>query len=314
MNVLITSASRKVSLVRAFQDAVAGSGHVIAVDCSPYAAALYRADRGEVVSRLDDPMHLEQMLALCRQFEIDVLVPTRDDDLRFYSEHRSRFIENGIYVHVASQETVATCLDKSRFAEFLDDHDFPAPVTYGPDVVPERFPVFAKPRRGSGAIDARRINRAAELTELHGGRGTWIIQEWIEAPEYTVDVWCDLSGVGRSAVPRERIEVVAGESFVSRTESDQPLQLLAIRLAEELGIVGHAAIQFFMPPGRGPLVIEANARYGGGSALSFAAGAPSPTWLLQSLRGSDLDPLPGPFKTDLTMLRFTDDVFIEGIA
>ncbi len=56
MNVLITSASRKVALVRAFQDAVRRilpEGRVIAVDANACAPALYRADAGYVIPRTD---------------------------------------------------------------------------------------------------------------------------------------------------------------------------------------------------------------------------------------------------------------------
>ena len=47
MNVLISSASRKVSLIRAFQSALSkvGGGLVFAADITPYAPALYAADK-----------------------------------------------------------------------------------------------------------------------------------------------------------------------------------------------------------------------------------------------------------------------------
>ena len=55
MNVLVTSASRKVGLVRAFKRATAavGDGRVVAVDISPLAAALYEAD-GRGTERVAD--------------------------------------------------------------------------------------------------------------------------------------------------------------------------------------------------------------------------------------------------------------------
>ena len=53
MNVLITSASRKVGLVKAFQQALTeqGGGSVIAVDLSPLSPALYVADEHYLVTK-----------------------------------------------------------------------------------------------------------------------------------------------------------------------------------------------------------------------------------------------------------------------
>ena len=79
MNVLITSASRKVSLVRSFQAALKrrGGGNVIAVDISSFAPALYFADQHFLVPRSTEPRFIPELLRLCKQERVGLLVPTQ---------------------------------------------------------------------------------------------------------------------------------------------------------------------------------------------------------------------------------------------
>jgi carbamoyl-phosphate synthase large subunit len=83
MNVLITSASRKVSLVRAFQQALAqeGGGKVIAADASSLAPALYCADEHCLTPADSAPGFLGAMLRLCREREVRLLIPPLDEEL-----------------------------------------------------------------------------------------------------------------------------------------------------------------------------------------------------------------------------------------
>ncbi len=97
MNVLITSASRKVGLVRAFQSALArhGGGCVVAVDTSPFAPALYLADRHFLVPPTTDPHFIDQIAELCQRESVGLIVPTRDEELPIFAAARSRLERQG---------------------------------------------------------------------------------------------------------------------------------------------------------------------------------------------------------------------------
>ena len=62
-----------------------------------------------------------------------------------------------------------------------------------------------------------------------------------------------------------------------------------------------------------PLVkfIEVNPRFGGGAHLGFAAGAPTPLFLVKLLKGEILKPRIGKFKDNYFMLRYTEDMFFD---
>jgi carbamoyl-phosphate synthase large subunit len=312
LNVLITSASRKVALVRSFQDAVAkeGGGCVIAVDASPNAAALYIADEHYLVPRSDDESFIPTLATLCRERNSRLVIPTRDEELPLFAKHRETFDRMGVRVMVPSLSTVEICQDKLRFAKFCAEKSLGTPRTYE-DLEEAVFPLFVKPRRGKGSRGTFLVHTRRELEGALAYLGAGALaQEYIDAPEYTIDLFADFSGNVLSVVPRQRILVVGGESFVSKTVRNPLLSDEAIRLAHELGLVGHSTIQGFLIDGAVKF-IEVNPRYGGGAALSFAAGAPTPLYLVKLLKGERLRPMIGSFKENYVMLRYTNDLFLE---
>jgi carbamoyl-phosphate synthase large subunit len=313
VNILITSASRKVSLVRAFQSALlrSGGGNVIAVDASPYGSALYVANRRFLVAASTDLQFIEEVLEICRRENVALIIPTRDEELMVFAEARARFEADGVRVMVPQAETVQTCRDKLAFLNFCRARGFGVPRTYdvnewsGPD-----FPLFVKPRFGKGGQGARRVESEVELRFARNDPEQWIVQECVDWPEYTVDLLADFEGRVISVVPRSRQLVVAGESYVSRTVHRPDLIAEAGRLATELRLVGHNTIQCFWD-GEHAKFIEVNPRFGGASALGRAAGADTPAMLVRMTKGETLPAQVGQFEADLVMLRFTDDLFLN---
>ena len=316
MNILITSASRKVSLVRAFQQALGpDNGKVIAVDTNPLAPALYLADDHYLVPPSHTPEFLKVMLDLCKVMSIRLLVPTRDEELPFFAEHKDEFAYVGTTVMVPDLATVNVCQDKSLFIKFCGENGFATPTTYHhPNSTNDMsFPVFLKPRYGKGGRGAARVNSKEELALILEAMPDAIVQEFVQAPEYTVDLFADFSGRVISVVPRERLHVVAGESFVARTSRNPALIQGATQLAVKLGLVGHNTIQCFLEDNVVKF-IEVNPRFGGAAHLGFAAGAPTPAFLVDSLKGVAIEPKILAFKGDYVMLRYTEDLFLDATA
>jgi carbamoyl-phosphate synthase large subunit len=313
VNVLITSASRKVGLVRAFQSALAarGGGKVIATDSSPFAAALYVADRHFLTLPSADPKFLDQLLEFCRRKEVSFVIPTRDEELPILAEARARFEQQGVRVMVPDSETVRICQDKLATVNFCQSHGFATPRTYSRNEWKEiAFPAFVKPRFGKGSAGVRRVNNEAELRAAVRDPGQWLVQKFISEPEFTIDLFADFNGQVLSATPRLRQLVVAGESYVSRTVNEPALIEVSARLANELHLIGHNTIQCFWD-GREAKFIEINPRFGGAAALSIAAGMNTPAMLLGLLAGEAVPAQIGAFRSDLVMLRFTEDLFLR---
>jgi carbamoyl-phosphate synthase large subunit len=123
-------------------------------------------------------------------------------------------------------------------------------------------------------------------------------------------VLADLDGRVINVVPRERIEVRAGEINKGRTVKEGKLIEYGKNIVERLGGIGPIAIQCFVK-GNAVKFIEINPRFGGGYPLSFAAGANYPELLIRMVLGEKVAPRLGEFEENLIMLRWEDAVFIK---
>ena len=312
MNVLILSAAAKVLLVESFQAALRDrGGKVLAGDIEPDSAALHIADEGVLLPRSQETGFIPALKRLCREREIALVVPTRDAELPILAPWRNEFAAAGTTILVASPETIALCQDKRRFTAFCAREGFPIARTYGADEEPLRFPVFVRPATGAGGAGARRIDSAAGWHALGAGRAELVIQDFVEADEYTVDTLMDLEGNPLQAVARRRLLVRGGEAQKSRVEDVPALAQLALNVAARLRLVGHNVIQCFRDRAGALSLIEINPRFGGASNLSIVAGLDSPCRLVALVAGDRSALARRPIRYGLSMLRYSRDVIVE---
>ena len=89
--VLISSAGRRVELIRCFRNGAAALGidlTVIGADLDPrMSAACQVADRAVRVPRCDRPEFIDALLGICLQDQVDLIVPTIDPELEPLSAH-----------------------------------------------------------------------------------------------------------------------------------------------------------------------------------------------------------------------------------
>lgn len=315
MNILITSASRKVSLVKAFRNAIAleGGGKVFAADSNPLSATFYFSDKFFLLPPDSSQDFIDKLLKVCKKNKVDLLIPTRDEELEFFSINREKFKKVGTTVLVSSTKTIRTCVDKKKFFEFCKIHNIKTPYIYSARQVLSRqviFPLFINGRISKGSRNAFLVNNEQELNLYLKTIKNPIVQEYIQDKEYTIDLFADFKGRVISVVPRERIYTFGGESFISKTYRNEKLIKEAIRLSKKLNLIGHNTLQCFFDGNR-VRFFEVNPRYGGGASLGFAAGANTPLFLIKILKNKKIEKKITTFKNGLVMLRYTEDYFIE---
>ncbi len=316
MNVLITSASRKVSLVKSFQEALSevtnGAGKLVVVDSKPLSASLYFSDNSHVVPKSEAPGFNDAIVEICKAENVTLIIPTRDEDLPHFATYSDYYAKLGITTLVPDLDVVDACQDKYKFVQFCISNGFKvAEVVDTPFAEGQKYPVFVRARKSKSSRFAAKADSPEALRHLLEQFGEdSVIQEYIDVPEFTIDLFSDLDGNVLSVVPRRRLSVFGGESFIGQTFYNEILIQESARLAASMGLIGHNAFQCFFD-GENVLFIEVNPRYGGGSSLSFAAGANSPLMLLQLLQGQTVTPIIGEFERDLVMIRYTQDVFVR---
>jgi carbamoyl-phosphate synthase large subunit len=137
-----------------------------------------------------------------------------------------------------------------------------------------------------------------------------VVQEYLDGPEFTLDLLCDFDGRPLSVVPRERVVIRAGVIDRGRTVQDRPLIDLALACAEVFRFAGPVNIQCRMVDGS-PKVFEINPRFSGGIPLTIAAGADFPAKLVDLALGRPVAPAIGDFRGDLWMSSYEASLFLE---
>lgn len=316
LNILFTSAGRRVELIRAFRRAYNSlglSGRILAVDVDLLAPALSIADRSYLVPPLSSPEYIPSLVSICRNERIRMVFPLTDPDIPVLARHRDVIEQAGTEVVVVPEESVAIAGDKWLTHEFLQRINVNAPRTWlpedlDPDTAP--YPLFVKPRHGSAGKNSFKVESADQLRFFVGYIRDPIIQEFLPGPEITSDVCCGLKGNVLSVVSRKRIEVRSGEVAKGVTIFDESIMRTCIRIAEALQAKGQINIQCIMKNGT-PHFTEINARYGGGSPLGISSGCDSPRWLLAEAAGLPVVvPKLGSYKVGLYITRFDDSLFL----
>ena len=315
MTILITAASRRVPLALAFRNALGAlgrPGRVIVTDVNPLSPAVHVADRAYRVPLADDPDYLPELLKICETESVRLAVPTIDDELELFGSARQRFADLGAMAACSTRETAAHCNDKYATWRILAAAGVPAARTYLPKQLPAkvRFPLFIKPRVGRGAVGAHKVRNKRDLDFFLKYVKSPIIQEYLDSPEYTIDVLCNAAGHPLSIVPRERVVIRAGVMDRGRTVKSAALISLAEQVCSTMRFFGPINIQCRLRDGW-PAVFEINPRFSGGIPLTIASGADFPKWLITMASGVEIAPRVGEFEDGLWMTSYEASVFLD---
>lgn len=319
INILFTSAGRRVSLIRSFKHALDKLGIVnrlVAADMKANAPALFVADRPDHVPRVTDPSYIERIETLCELHEIDVVIPLIDPELPILAAHRARFAEKGVTLLVSDPDAIVAGADKRTTFEYFRRIGASTPTLLDFDAVLQdpaaAYPFLLKPSDGSSSVGVTVINNAEELRFFRKHVRNAILQPRIVGQEYTLDVLADLEGKVRCVVPRARLETRAGEVSKGMTVKDERIMEAGAHVVSQLpGARGCITVQCFVTDSGSIEFIEINPRFGGGFPLSYAAGADYPGWICQMILGHDPEVPDNTWKDGLVMLRYDDAVFVD---
>lgn len=315
-NVLITSAGQRVSLVRIFQKTAKEIGlnsKVYTVDLTPQMApACYVSDESFKICRCDSPEYISQLIKLCKDKEISVIIPTIDTELLNLAENKSLFLENGINAIVSDADFIRLCRDKRKTAKLFDElHiDQPKPV----DKFHPRFPMFAKPYDGSLSANTHIIREESDLTHEIMNDPKLIFMDFVDKKifkEFTVDMYYGKDSRLKCLVPRERIKIREGEINKGITRKNFIVDYLTQRMSSMPGVRGTICLQLFYDGERQVYGIEINPRFGGGYPLSYHANANFAKYIYQEyILGQSVD-YSDDWKDNILMLRYDDEIIVQ---
>jgi len=299
--VLLTGVGKRYDIVSAF----AQHATVIAADPNPLAPAQYAADERRAVPRIDDPDYVPALAELCEELEVKAVVPLTDLDLEVLATARAA---GTLPAFVPDPEIARATFDKYEAHLLLERLGLPSPPTVLPDDPVDSFPVMVKPRWGSGARSIHRADdQAAAEFFVRYIREPTMVQRFMDGPEFSIDVLCDLRGRCLNAIPRTMIESRGGESIKGKVIADGELIDLGRQVSEALNVRGPCTIQVFRDKEIGLGITDVNTRFGGAFPAPMYAALPGRTYpelIVRMAQGERIEPHVGEFRAGVTFTRY----------
>jgi len=315
-NILITSAGKRVALTQYFKTTLNrffSEAKVFITDMNPRMAPVsYICDGCYKVPRVTSPEYPEVLMKICEENEIGMIIATIDTELLLLADLKEEFNKRGIIVMVSDKPFITMCRDKRNTGEFFESHGIRVPKEI--DKYHPTFPLFAKPYDGSLSANLHYIRNAEELTPEIMNDEKLLFMEYIDKnvyKEYTVDMYYGKDNRVKCIVPRERIEIRAGEINKGRTAKNEIVDVLKRQFDYIEGCVGCICMQLFFHPETKDIVgIEINPRFGGGYPLSYACGGNYPELLIREyFLGEEIEYF-DDWKDGMLMLRYDDAIFV----
>ncbi|WP_111682657.1 ATP-grasp domain-containing protein [Winogradskyella tangerina] len=320
MNILITSAGRRVSLIRAFQKelkTIFPEAKVFASDSEPVlSAACHVADAYFDVPRLDNHQYINSLLKLCDDHDIGLIIPTIDTELLSLSKHKAQFEAIGVQIVISKVSFIKKCRDKRAIHEFFETHNIAVAKEYSKSNY--QLPLFIKPVDGSRSVDTYIVESEEDLTDYHFSNDKLMFLDYLDHNDYdefTCDLYYSKEGDLKCAVPRKRLEVRDGEVYKALTKRNGLVDFITKNLKRIEGAVGCLTLQLFIHKSDASKIygIEVNPRFGGGFPLSYLAGANFPKWIIEEyLLSKSIEDKFDVWESDLLMIRYDDEILVHG--
>lgn len=318
MHILFCSAGRRVELLKNARQSLGGKGRIVATDLSNSAPALYVADAAYLVPPITSADYLDAILQICRKERIEAIVTCIDPEIQLLARHRREFEEIGVQVLAPEEESADICFDKYRMYCHLSACGIPTVRTFSDLAAFERaheageiaFPVFVKPRTGSGSVGAAKVESMQQLRSAVDRDPSLIIQEYMgDAVDVDADVYVD-------TITRQPVSIFAKRKLATRiggasktiSFKDPKLVDFLCNALQHFSFCGPVDVDLFCRDGQYYLS-EINPRFGGAYLHAWGAGVDFFAMLQKNLAGIANEADFFGYEADVAMLMY-DSVVI----
>lgn len=319
-NIMFCSCGRRVQLLRFLKESLGNECKIIGADNSPIAPALYVSDQGYVVPRISEPGYIDKILDICRANEVKAITTLIDPEIEILSNNRELFLQNGILPLCPSRETAMYCFDKYEFYRYLTKNDIRTVLTYDSmesfsdglmkgDI---DFPVFIKPRTGSGSMGIHKVDSMEVLQKLWAeNEYTYIIQEFMDCDDCDADIYIDcISHKPVAAFSKHKLETKIGGASKTISFKDPKLFDFIEKISKVLEFNGPVDMDFWCKDGEYYLS-EVNPRFGGAYLHAYGAGVDFFKLIANNMCGIENESIIGNYNEDVLMMMYDGVVIID---
>jgi hypothetical protein len=235
---------------------------------------------------INQPDFVEKLNAIIDTHDIHFIFPTHDDlalELFKFQESLKAIVTGSGF------DQAVICRSKRKTYELFKSENFCPKVYDSPQSV-YSYPLFAKPDKGQGGKGAFLIHSREEFSELLEKEKEYVVTEYLEGEELTVDCFSDQFSVLRFVGPRTRGRVLAGISVNSKTVPlTQSIKFLAEIIHERLKMRGLWYFQIKKDGSGNYKLLEVSIRASGTMNLYRGLGINFPLLTIYDLLGYQIE-------------------------
>lgn len=318
MNILITSAGRRVKIIQYFINAFQNVGKVIAADSDYKAPALHFADDFEIIPRIDNEKYMQELLEVCEKHDVNAIISLLDPELEILAKHKNVFVKNKVQLILSPIDMVNMSFDKQETYDQLSKLGLPSVPTFNEKKMfieankskDFNYPAIIKPRKGSASLGLIEVNNESELNNAFWDNKDLIIQPFYRDREFGIDVYIDLiSGELVDVFIKEKLLMRSGETDKSISIYNNRIEALVKKLISKTEFRGPIDIDCFEFNEK-YYISEINPRFGGGYPHAYELGCNFMKYIVNNLEGNVNKRYEDyKYKENYTMMKY-DDVIL----
>ena len=322
MNILFCSVGRRCELLKDFRKTLGDDLKIVVTDNSHYAPALAFADVSYKVPLITDEDYIPMILDICEKEKIDAVTTLIDPEISILAENRDKFEAIGVEVLAPYLETARLCFDKFEMYRYLTEKGVNTVRTFGTiedfkaalDKGDISFPVFVKPRTGSGSVGARKVESMELLEELMARDPSLIVQELMTGKDMDADIYVDtISGEVVAIFSKKKISTTIGGANKTISFKDPALFEFVQNAMKVFEFNGPLDMDLFYQDGKYYLS-EINPRFGGAYLHAYGAGVDFTRFIYNNvIRKKENTPCIGDYDEDVIMMMY-DSVVIDTLS
>ncbi len=285
---------------------------IIGVDMSSTNAARKWIDGFYQVPPSSDPKYLEHIAEIVEDEKIDVIIPVSSYDMNAFTEPEAKSKQLDRKMLIMEKEMHRTLHNKESCYHFLNILGICTPEVLADKM---RFPLILKPKEGSGSKGIKFIETAEDLEYWKEKISEYLLMEYLEGEEYTVDCLFRDNGTCLGWNVRKRMKMNGGGAVISQNSNlyNQKVSKVIEKLESTGKIRGPVNFQFKEKNGE-ICVFDFNTRLAsGGLALTVASGFDIPSLIIDIVEGENVPDWKIDRKHEkLIMIRYYEEVFMDG--
>lgn len=233
--------------------------NIFGCDINPVGACENFFDTILPVNRADEQTWLKDFQEIIRLNEIDLVIPTVENELAQLVQHNADFTN----ILAPSTDVISTCLDKWKTARFLKNNGIAVANTQLlQDATFTSKSLVVKPRSGRGSQNIYKVSTETEFIGLKCSlSGTdWVVQELLEpaSAEFTCGLFRSTSGDVRTITFSRKLK--GGMTVSGVVEKNHVIDEMLTSVAMAFQLCGAINVQCILTDS-GPKIFEINPRF-----------------------------------------------------